>query len=851
MSGPSSIASRLADTWTRVRRARGRWLALALVVAIMPVAGMFSPSHFYSVRDLTLYYWPKYRWLRASIFNGQSPWWDPYMAAGQSAAVDAMSQLFFLPTLLLRLALPEPLGFNVWVALPYPLAALGMYLFARRHLRRPAAAVAAIIYAVSGPVVSSSDFPNLSWSLMALPWVLWATDEGIQRPGGRTLVLLACCVATQVLAGEPVTMAATMALATAYAAWRLLGRRLTWTARARAMALVAVGIAAGAALSAVQLLPTMHAVAHSPRVTAEPEYFWSLHPLSLVETIEPYLFGDHFQWLFLAFPWMRALSNGRDPFFFSIYYGVTVFALATLGMFVARRRWAAFWGTALGVAVVLALGNYTPITPAVQESFSFTRSFRFPPKYLIIATVALAMLAAHGWQALAFAAARRKPLAWRVKAPAIGLAALFAIAGYIAVLMSLLFRVAFIQVLSSVAIAVHVKDLPRAVSTMLELAQPHGRRLLLVSAGTAFLLWLASSGRRESRLACAALIAVIAADLVVTNSYVNVMTPVAYLDRAEWVGLVQQHPSQRFYFGGRPRGTMDETDIDAPRFVTFPGLLSAEKVRVLAQGAIIIIPSQWGIREAISYDLPMLFSTDYELLVQRFEHSSHEQRRHFLDLLGVRDCVLPKPPRPDAPALASVPIFADAHLYECNASATRVRVLPPWAKIEPSVPTQIDALFRLDFDSRHVVLLREPPPAASGTAGPAVPAPYARLTKDENGAVDIDAGVGPDGGFLFLADTFDDDWHAWVDGAPAPVLRANALYRAVLLKPGPHTVQFRYRPRFVFYGAAISLATVLVLGGVLWFSRRRRGFEGAKDEISSEGLPLSVADQPSDGRRVA
>ena len=47
---------------------------------------------------------------------------------------DALYQLFHLPSLLVRLLGPETVAYNLWVALPIPLSALGMYLFLRRQL---------------------------------------------------------------------------------------------------------------------------------------------------------------------------------------------------------------------------------------------------------------------------------------------------------------------------------------------------------------------------------------------------------------------------------------------------------------------------------------------------------------------------------------------------------------------------------------------------------------------------------------------------------------------------------------------------------------------------------------------
>jgi hypothetical protein len=61
--------------------------------------------------------------------------------------------------------------------------------------------------------------------------------------------------------------------------------------------------------------------------------------------------------------------------------------------------------------------------------------------------------------------------------------------------------------------------------------------------------------------------------------------------------------------------------------------------------------------------------------------------------------------------------------------------------------------------------------------------------------------------WLFLADTYDPSWHAYVDGVERPVRLANAMFRAVAVPAGRHTVEFRYQPAPLERGAAISLAT--------------------------------------------
>lgn len=66
-------------------------------------------------------------------------------------------------------------------------------------------------------------------------------------------------------------------------------------------------------------------------------------------------------------------------------------------------------------------------------------------------------------------------------------------------------------------------------------------------------------------------------------------------------------------------------------------------------------------------------------------------------------------------------------------------------------------------------------------------------------------------GALVLADTFYPGWQATVDGESVPILRANLMFRAVLLGPGVHRVVFSYVPRAWRLGLAISLTALAVL----------------------------------------
>ncbi|MCY1061967.1 hypothetical protein [Nannocystis sp. SCPEA4] len=85
-------------------------------------------------------------------------------------------------------------------------------------------------------------------------------------------------------------------------------------------------------------------------------------------------------------------------------------------------------------------------------------------------------------------------------------------------------------------------------------------------------------------------------------------------------------------------------------------------------------------------------------------------------------------------------------------------------------------------------------------------------------ALTVDA---PAAGVLVVHEAWASGWIARVDGAPAPVLRANYLFRGLLVGPGRHTVELEYRPPRL--GAALAvygLTALLVLLGLIRLPRR-------------------------------
>ena len=130
------------------------------------------------------------------------------------------------------------------------------------------------------------------------------------------------------------------------------------------------------------------------------------------------------------------------------------------------------------------------------------------------------------------------------------------------------------------------------------------------------------------------------------------------------------------------------------------------------------------------------------------------------------------------------------------------------------------------FDPEAQVVLAEEPPL-SLTGGPV----SGEVTWEERGVDRMRLRVSSDrDALLVLADNWFPSWHARVDGAEAPVLRAYHTLRAVPVAAGEHTVELYYRSTVVRWSLVLTLtvlAALLVAGGTAaWEARAGRREEG-------------------------
>jgi uncharacterized membrane protein YfhO len=84
--------------------------------------------------------------------------------------------------------------------------------------------------------------------------------------------------------------------------------------------------------------------------------------------------------------------------------------------------------------------------------------------------------------------------------------------------------------------------------------------------------------------------------------------------------------------------------------------------------------------------------------------------------------------------------------------------------------------------------------------------------------------------YLVLSAFYQRGWTAQVDGQPARVFIANALFRAVAIEPGTHTVEFRFEPQSLLIGGLVSaISLAVVLAGILIGYAQSRKWVGRVD----------------------
>jgi hypothetical protein len=380
-------ASSLAGALGRLLARRGPRLcffAVLALVTVWPLLGTGDQLNLF--RDAHVLFSYERNAVAAVRRFGQLPLWDPYYCGGLYALGTPQGR-FASPTFLLSLAFGAARAEAVIAFVMIGLGLEGTFRYARSYgATALGAALAAPAFALSGSFVA---VPFLGWTnfygFQLVPWALVGARGAM---GGRLSGALVLAVALAWIVGFGGTYAGPMtALAVAWEVGLGLIRR---RAPLRTSAgLVALAAALFVGLGAVRVWPLVETLAAAPRVLGGKPGM----PLAASWTalIDPVMIRN------------ENLASSRQMYVVGPYL-----MLAALAGFWRRRAWPLVLFAAL--AIWASTGHALGWSPFVGlRALPIFSSLRYPERYLILAALALAVIAAVGVTTLQ-ALARRRPL---------------------------------------------------------------------------------------------------------------------------------------------------------------------------------------------------------------------------------------------------------------------------------------------------------------------------------------------------------------------------------------------------------------------------------------------------------
>lgn len=747
----------------------GGWRVWVVVVALLFASALVLTWPWLSGRvtipwDGKAHFQAQAAFLAQSIQSGQSPFWAPYVFGGHPQIADPQSLIFSPAYMILAWLTPNPTFAMVDGAAFAKLVfgALGILGFARDRRWHPAAAiVAAITFAFAGSAAWRIQHIGQILSLAYFPWSLWMLERALRLSSARYGALAGLFAAMVVLGPDQVAYLVLVALA-GYAISHWVsgpGRRERLRASIRPLT---AGTLVG---SAIILVPTLMVLSFADgsnraHIGLEEANLGSLHPTSLITFVVSNIFGTigrgrdfwgapSIHWPFII--WSNLARNMAN-----FYMGFLPFVAMVLWL--SRReayhRRAAVFAILLAFMLLYALGNYTPLYAAVYHLLPGADLFRRPADSLFLVGAIGALLAGYGLDA-----ALRDP---QGRLPRLGVAILGALV--------------VASFATGLGMAVWLDKVAKAWPEMLVAAITIGATLGILALGM-------KHGRAHP-LRVAALFAIaLTADLAwnIRPNDSTGLPPELHAElrpdaRNETLDFLKAHIV-------RDGDRRDRVELTGLGFF-WPNLGLVHRLE-----------------NTLGYN-PLRLGYYSEAVGARDHVAGWDQRQFsalfpdyhspLANLLGLRFIATSVPIERINPSVSEDPLplvarTKESYIYENRDTYPRVMVVPQ------AVALDQDELIRTGHwpsaDFRRIAFVEPsamPLPQATNPGS-------ARITRYENTRVEIEV-MAPEGGVLLLNDVFHPWWFARVDGMPARVLRANGIFRAVVLPRGAKHVAFSFEP---------------------------------------------------------
>ncbi len=738
------------------------WASALFIVGALALAAPWLLGIVTIPWDAKAQAWPQFAFLARSFAAGDNPLWTPNIFAGHPQIADPQSLIFSPPFLLAAWLDPRP-SFVVADAIVFAMLVLGglalMQFFRDRGWRAEGALVAAFAFSFGcsnawrlqhvGEVVSCC------WFAIALCFLARA----LQRSSPIDGALAGIVAGFMALGRDQIALLCAYALAT-YTIWTLVAERGVGPRLRAAAAPLAAAFVAGALVTMVPILLSLALADDSnrPAIDFAGAGRGSLPPLSFLTIVVANLFGvDGPNEAYWGPPAAQVwgptdLDLARNMA--TLYFGaLPLVAIACLGVArgALRARGVAVFSAAAAGLALFAVGRYTPLFTAAFH-LPGVDLYRRPADATFPLGATLALVAGFCVHCAAGRRDRLGPLG-----PLI-VAGLFALCVFVAVDRGRLAQ-------ATPALLTGALFLALALILLAVLPRWSARRpgLALVAIAVLMTLDLAVNNKpNESTALPPGAFDALAFDggnetIRIIETRLAATAAPDRRDRVELAGLGFEWPN-----AGLVHGFDNDLGYNPLRLKLFYDVTHAPD-QVAEMGQRVFSPL------FPSYKSPMA------------------------DLLGLRLIVTGAPPQTIDPALkpgdlAYVARTRDGFVWE-NPRALP-RVLVPARAVAADFGALIADGGMPGIDYRANVLLEHPDPADIARAAEAG---TARIVDYRHSDIVIEANA-PHGGYVVLDDVWQAWWRAQVDGAPAPILRANVMFRAVKIPPGAHEVRFTFRP---------------------------------------------------------
>ena len=779
-----------------------------LPLDILHHLGPFSPSIPNALQnvknphlsDLVTQFYP---WLDFFCSAGKTPpLWNPYSFCGSPLFANAQTTFLF-PFTWISLALPTAAASLLIAVSKLLFCGIFAYLLYRKiGICESASLLGALTFMLGGHLMVWLGYPA-SYPIVTLPFLFWSLERFISTRTRNGAAWMALAYGLLFIAGQPQTGLVIALGSLAYFAVRARSEALPTV---RSWAYLAFALALGCCIAAPQILPFLEYLRESAAFRLRGPLGWKEYPwFTVTSWIMPRFFGDPRNENF----WGFSSFLGE-----ALYIGAVPLILATMGAIRSRKN--CFGWAVAAVFLPAVLGLY--VRPA-QNLFSHIPllSHIDNNKLLVLATFGLASFAAAGLNELMATDASRRSLSnlWTVSA--------FLWIGLVSAVF-FFFR----------------KPIDTLRLARFELLEAGWLAALLVLGSCA--IWAWRMHRLPSTRLAFVCVSLTVVDLLRMFVGYNPAFPAAYLRPASSsMEFLQENLGEGRFMGLRgvlpPELSVlyrvqDARGYDALtpyRHYSLMGRVDPELHDLLSRlraGA--AANDTWTSATLFYRSLERYTqSADPELLhlLRQADYWNHEigriDRPNLLSILGVRYLLCPLgDPLPARAGMALVH-SSDAQIWEnpdCLPKAF-ISTRPVYARSDEEA---LDIISDPGFDlkSSAVIVADRKFPEKTDTAVPATEALIpARILHYAPELVELSAESDQEG-WLVLSDLYYPGWQARLDGAPVPIFPANYLFRAVRLPPGNHRVVFTYRPKSFYFGAALSLAALVILAAVAIASRR-------------------------------